>query len=142
MPSRVGISAASAELVATENRAAVLETISSRRFSTANDNTRLTIILAILTQVDKFPAKQAATILLVEDQAAVRMLAEDILGDAGHKVLSAANGRAALQIAEAHHEVIDVLITDVIMPEMNGPELAAHLLRARPHLAVLYISGY
>jgi len=86
--------------------------------------------------------KRTSTILLVEDQAAIRMLAEDVLIEAGHEVLSAPNGRAALQMAEAHRGDIDVLITDVVMPELSGPELAEQLSRLRPDLLVLYISGY
>jgi len=86
--------------------------------------------------------RRNATILLVEDQAAVRMLAEDVLAEAGHRVLTASNGRAALQLAERFKDKIDLLITDVVMPEMSGPELAAHLFRARPGLTILYISGY
>jgi PAS domain S-box-containing protein len=86
--------------------------------------------------------RRTATILLVEDQAAIRMLAEDVLIDAGHEVLSAPNGRAALQTAEAHRGEIDLLITDVVMPELSGPELAEQLSRLRPDLLVLYISGY
>ena len=88
------------------------------------------------------PARRNATILLVEDQAPVRMLAEDVLTEGGHKVLSAANGRAALEKAENYSGKIDLLITDVVMPEMNGPDLVDRLSRSRPGLAVLYISGY
>ena len=87
-------------------------------------------------------SRRTGTILLVEDQAAVRMLAEDVLAEAGHHVLAASNGRAALQLAEKYKEHIDLLITDVVMPEMSGPELAAHLFRLRPGLTILYISGY
>ena len=85
---------------------------------------------------------RSATILLVEDQAAIRMLAEDVLGDAGHRVLSAANGRAALQLVQRHQGDIDLLITDVVMPEMSGPDLADQLIKSRPGLMVLFISGY
>ncbi len=85
---------------------------------------------------------RAATILLVEDQAAVRLFAEEVLAEAGHKVLSAGNGLAALEVAARHNSDIDLLITDVVMPEMNGPELAARLTSAHPSLNVLYISGY
>jgi two-component system, cell cycle sensor histidine kinase and response regulator CckA len=87
------------------------------------------------------PAR-GATILIVEDQAAIRMLAEDVLSDAGHSVLTAANGRDALQVAAKHPGHIDLLITDVVMPEMSGPDLVAELIRFRPDLAVLYVSGY
>src|SRR5271166_2528713 len=83
-----------------------------------------------------------ATILLVEDQAAIRLLAEDILRDAGYIVLSAGNGAAALGVAADHAGKIDLLITDVVMPEMNGPTLAAQLTKIRPGLNVLYMSGY
>ncbi len=83
-----------------------------------------------------------ATILLVEDQAAVRLFAEDVLAEAGHKVLTAGNGLAALEVAASHKNGIDLLITDVVMPEMNGPELAARLTSVHPDLNVLYVSGY
>ena len=83
-----------------------------------------------------------ATILVVEDQAALRMLAEDMLSEAGHEVLSASNGREALEVANRHNGRIDLLITDVVMPEMNGPDLADQLSRIRPGITILYVSGY
>ena len=86
--------------------------------------------------------RRMGTILLVEDQAAIRMLAEDVLTDAGHRVLTAPGGKAALQLVEKHRGDIDLLVTDVVMPEMSGPELSAQLTRSRPGLIVLYISGY
>jgi two-component system, cell cycle sensor histidine kinase and response regulator CckA len=86
--------------------------------------------------------REMATILLVEDQAALRLLAEDLLSEAGHRVLSAGNGRAALELAERHNGPIDMLVTDVVMPEMNGPDLAEQLSLKRPGLLVLYVSGY
>ncbi len=92
--------------------------------------------------VSRPAVRQNVTILLVEDQAAVRMLAEDVLTDAGHHILSASNGRAALELAERYSGEIVLLITDVVMPEMNGPDLAAHLARSRPGLRILYMSGY
>src|SRR5579871_1409688 len=92
------------------------------------------------------PPKKSAvhkgTILLVEDQAAIRLLAEDVLAEAGHRVLAATNGRAALELLAATNPQIDLLITDVVMPEMSGPALAEHLTRTRPEITVLYISGY
>jgi CheY-like chemotaxis protein len=84
----------------------------------------------------------AATVLLVEDQDGLRALAEEVLTEAGCRVLSAPNGRAALKLAEKHLEDIDLLITDVVMPEMNGPELAGGLSRLWPGLRVLFVSGY
>lgn len=93
------------------------------------------------TAAQSFPRK-TATILLVEDQAAIRIASEDVLAEAGHHVLSAANGRAALELLEKDARSIDLLITDVVMPEMSGPELAEQLNRTRPGLIVLYVSGY
>jgi len=88
------------------------------------------------------PSRRTATILLVEDQAAVRMLAQDVLADAGHTVLSAGDGATALENATSYQGNIDLLITDVVMPGLNGLELAAQLTTARPGLRVLYVSGY
>jgi signal transduction histidine kinase len=88
------------------------------------------------------PSSGSATILLVEDQAAIRMFAEEVLADAGYTVLSAGNGSAALRIATSHTGQIDLLVTDVVMPEMNGPSLAAKLISLTPNLGVLYVSGY
>jgi two-component system cell cycle sensor histidine kinase/response regulator CckA len=88
-----------------------------------------------------YPPRSAVTILLVEDQAAVRLLAEDVLTEAGHRVLSAPNGYAALKLVEQHAGHIDLLITGVLMPEMKGPELADHLSHMLPGLTVLYVSG-
>ena len=91
---------------------------------------------------EQAPPAAPATILLVEDQAAIRMLAEDVLTDAGHSVLSASNGRAALQTAQKHSSPIELLITDVVMPGMSGPDLADQLIKSRPGLIVLFISGF
>ena len=87
-------------------------------------------------------AKRAGTVLLVEDQAPVRILSEDVLAEAGHRVLSAGNGAEAARLADQFEEPIDLLITDVVMPEMSGPELAQRLSRTRPGMGVLYVSGY
>ena len=86
--------------------------------------------------------RRVGTILLVEDQAAIRMFVEDVLSGAGHHVLAAGSGPAALRLVEKYPNHIDLLITDVVMPGMSGPELAAQLTRLRPNSAVLYISGY
>ena len=84
----------------------------------------------------------AGTILLAEDDDAVRAIAREALERAGYQVLAAANGAAALALASAHEGAIDLLLTDVIMPGMNGRELAATLTRRRPGLRVLFASGY
>ena len=95
-----------------------------------------------LPQAPRVRRNPRATILLAEDEPAVRALTEDVLKSAGHTVLSAQDGRAALQLAEGRLPEIDLLITDIVMPAMSGPELANRLTRDRPGLAVLYISGY
>jgi PAS domain S-box-containing protein len=82
------------------------------------------------------------TVLLVEDDDALRKLATQILSDAGYTVLSASNGEQAQSLGEAHPEPIDLLVSDVIMPRMGGPMLAARLRVKQPDLKVLYISGY
>jgi two-component system cell cycle sensor histidine kinase/response regulator CckA len=80
-------------------------------------------------------------VLLAEDEAEVRAVAREFLTSAGYRVLTAENGVRALQIAE-HDSSIDVLVTDVVMPRMRGPELAKRLMRLRPRLKVVYVSGY
>ena len=82
------------------------------------------------------------TVLLVEDQDEVRIVARDILRRYGYHVLEARHAGEALLISERHLRTIHLLLTDVVMPEMNGRELAGRLLGARPELRVLYMSGY
>ncbi|MGH7909408.1 MAG: ATP-binding protein, partial [Thermodesulfobacteriota bacterium] len=84
----------------------------------------------------------AETVLLAEDELGVRKLIREVLEQAGHTVLEAASGPAALQAAEGYAGAIQLLLTDVVMPEMSGPELASKLTTARPDLKVLYMSGY
>jgi PAS domain S-box-containing protein len=81
-------------------------------------------------------------VLLVEDDPSARALARRALGGAGYEVLAAANGREALEVVAASPRPPDLVLTDVVMPEMSGKELADALLRARPSLRVLYLSGY
>ncbi len=82
------------------------------------------------------------TILVVEDEAAVRKLAVRVLERAGCTVLAAENGADALRVIEAHDGEIDLVVTDMVMPDMGGRELALHLRRQRPGLPVLFMSGY
>jgi two-component system cell cycle sensor histidine kinase/response regulator CckA len=82
------------------------------------------------------------TLLLVEDEESVRELICEWLAGHGYKVLVAGNGAEALQVAEAYDEPIDALIADVIMPQMGGPALAERILPQRPHMKVIFVSGY
>ena len=82
------------------------------------------------------------TILLVEDEATVRGLAREYLATGGYTVIEAADGASALQLANAHPGPIHLLLTDVVMPGMNGRELADYISSRRPETKVLYMSGY
>ena len=82
------------------------------------------------------------TVLLVEDDEAVRMLARGILEKNGYTVIVASNGTEALEKCRTHKGVIQLLITDVVMPQMGGPELVYSLSGQRPETKVLYMSGY
>jgi signal transduction histidine kinase len=81
------------------------------------------------------------TVLLVEDEPAVRDVACQFLLAAGYRVLAAEDAEKAIQIAE-RDAAIDVLVTDIVMPRMRGPELARQLLCRKPRLKVVYMSGY
>jgi len=82
------------------------------------------------------------TLLLVEDETAVRESAHEFLRLSGYTVLQAANGNDALRAARAHSGTIHLMITDVVMPNMGGANLAEQLQRERPDMKVLFVSGY
>ncbi|MEO6526480.1 MAG: two-component regulator propeller domain-containing protein [Gemmatimonadaceae bacterium] len=88
------------------------------------------------------PPPGDSTVLLVEDEDAVRRLASRVLMRSGYHVLTAATGDAALELAARHEGTIDLLLTDVVMPGMSGRELAERLLPLRPGMRLLYASGY
>ena len=88
------------------------------------------------------PERGQETILLVEDEANLRRLARQYLETQGYKILEAEDGAAALQIAAGYKSEIDLLLTDVIMPGMNGRELASSIISNRPEVRVLFMSGY
>ena len=92
--------------------------------------------------VRKVSAAPGKTILLVDDEPGLPELLGSFLADEGHSVLTAAGGSEALQKAASHTGEIDVLITDVTMPDMEGPELATRLSQIRPRTRVLFISGH
>ncbi len=87
-------------------------------------------------------AQGTETILVVEDKADVRKVAADVLRSCGYRVLEARDGQEALRVSEQHGEPIHLLLTDVVMPYMNGRELAQALGARRPETRVLYMSGY
>ena len=82
------------------------------------------------------------TILLVEDDGAVRRLARTVLADSGYTVLDGRDGEEALALAQRHPAAIDLVITDVVMPGLSGRELVSRLGMSRPSIRVLYTSGY
>ncbi|HMP01609.1 MAG TPA: response regulator [Gemmatales bacterium] len=82
------------------------------------------------------------TVLLVEDEESVRSFAERVLTLAGYRVLTAAHGQEARELASKLDEPIHALVTDVVMPHLNGPDLARELVTSRPDLKVLFMTGY
>src|SRR5437588_10219528 len=90
----------------------------------------------------KAPMRGEEIILLVEDEEVVRNLACEILQTYGYSVLTAANGSEGLRIGLEFEGPIDLVITDVIMPLMNGRELAERLREIRPHIGVIFMSGF
>ena len=82
------------------------------------------------------------TVLLVEDEEAVRRLARRVLERQGYTVLEARNGRDAVALVATHERPIDLVLTDMVMPEMSARALVEELAAARPTLRVLYMSGY
>ena len=88
------------------------------------------------------PVRGSETLLVVEDQEEVRKLTKRVLEARGYTVLAARNGAEALEIVAQHPSKIHLMITDVVMPGMNGRELAQHARARRSYLKVLYVSGY
>ena len=88
------------------------------------------------------PKRQAATILLVEDDEIMRSLTRQLLQEHGYTVVEADDGKSALEWAESHPVPVDLLLTDVVMRRMSGPELVERLHASRPDLKVVYMSGY
>ncbi|HUB73958.1 MAG TPA: PAS domain S-box protein [Solirubrobacteraceae bacterium] len=87
-------------------------------------------------------AEGGETILLVEDELALRAVARRILTRAGYRVIAVASGAEAVALAATELDEIDLLLTDVIMPQMQGPQLAERLREVRPELRVLFMSGF
>ncbi|PWU01550.1 MAG: hybrid sensor histidine kinase/response regulator [Terriglobia bacterium] len=92
----------------------------------------------------KHPAVQAGheTVLVVEDEESVRKLLTDVLRRRGYRVLEAGDGAEALHIYEERHREIHLILTDMVMPKMTGPELASQVVRIHPGARILFMSGY
>ncbi len=88
------------------------------------------------------PYAGSETVLLVEDEKSVRAVTSEILQSNGYSVVEAEDGLVAVEKFEAYKDRIDLLLTDVVMPHMKGPELAKQLLKRAPGLKVIYMSGY
>ena len=86
--------------------------------------------------------RQTRIILLVEDEANVRQMAQDILEESGFTVLAASTPAEALRISADPEQTIDLLLSDVIMPQMNGRELCTRIREQRPGLKTVFMSGY
>ncbi len=82
------------------------------------------------------------TLLVVENETAIKTLVRMALERHGYVVLTAESGGEALRLAAAHDGPIDLLITDVVMPDVRGPELARRLVEQRPEMVTLFMSGY
>jgi PAS domain S-box-containing protein len=94
------------------------------------------------TPVASAPSVGDETILLVEDETVVRHLVAEILENSGYTVLQAGDGPSALELLRRHPGKLDLLVTDVVMPGMSGPEVAQAVTSMRPGTQVLYTSGY
>jgi len=82
------------------------------------------------------------TVLLVEDESSLREVAREFMEKKGYLVLEAKDAAEAIQVAQQHLGAIDLLLTDVVMPGMNGRQLAESLSGTRPYMKVIYMSGY
>ena len=88
------------------------------------------------------PGTHAYGILVVDDQPAVSGVIRMMLETQGYNVWTAGSGTEAIELFKQHQSEVTLLVTDVVMPEINGPELVDALLAAKPDLPVLYVSGY
>ncbi|MEM9553031.1 MAG: ATP-binding protein [Acidobacteriota bacterium] len=119
--------------------------------STPNEGSTFSIYLPVSSErgehADALPPEPLATrghetILLVEDESSVRRVVADLLRGRGYRVLEAADGLEALEVFTAADDAVHLLLTDVMMPKLKGPELADRLLLRAPGLRVIYMSGY
>jgi CheY-like chemotaxis protein len=88
------------------------------------------------------PRREGMTILLAEDDVIMRRLTRKMLEGHGYKVLEAEDGQSALEVIGSDHASVDLILTDVVMKGMNGPELVLRLIDSHPAMKVVYMSGY
>jgi PAS domain S-box-containing protein len=103
------------------------------------------VLAEIAKEVVEKPAAAPSgseTILFVEDEESVRELVREYLSGTGYRILEACDGVQALEVAGEYEGTIDMLVTDVVMPRLSGRELASRIAAERPHLKILFISGY
>jgi CheY-like chemotaxis protein len=119
--------------------------------STPGEGTAVTVFLPLVSCVDSDaetprlapgPAGGSETVLLAEDEPVVRRLVREILERSGYRVLEAASGLEAVELAERTAARIDLLLTDIVMPDMSGRELVDRLSERWPELRIVYMSGY
>ena len=119
--------------------------------SEVGQGTRIEVLLPVVNRRPAAPAKGSGelapargteTVLVVEDEAAVRRLLTSILTQLGYSVLESGEASAALELSRLHTGPLDLLVTDLVMPNMNGTDLAAAILAVHPETRVLYVSGY
>jgi CheY-like chemotaxis protein len=119
-------------------------------YSEVNVGTTFKVYLPSVEQPALSPLPEAAnalpngngTVLLVEDEAPLRTLAAEALKRFGYQVIPASNGLEALVAANQHPGEIDIVVTDIVMPRMGGPEMVEKLRRKRPGFSVIFMSGY
>jgi len=101
------------------------------------------IPVAVVEERKELPsAKSLETILVVDDEDLVRRIAVEVMTQNGYKVLEASSAIEALKLCEQKGEKVDLVLTDLIMPKMNGPELVKKMVARNPHIRVVYMSGY
>lgn len=121
-----------------------------KAYNENNDDSQDTDILTtidgdkeeIYNQINMEDLTGEGTILLVEDEVPVRIFASNALQNKGYKILEADNGSSALEIIDKEQGNIDLIITDIIMPELNGPEFIKQIVNEYPNIKIIFISGY
>jgi PAS domain S-box-containing protein len=98
--------------------------------------------VACQSQVERAELRGTETVLLVEDEASVRSLTRIALQAYGYNVLEACDAQDAARISQTHRGKIDLIVTDVVMPQLGGPQLVELLRERRPEMKVIYVSGY